>query len=73
MNPAVGIFDRWKAIFDYGLANETGACYVVTTHPQTIGRAHMISRLEELIEYIADKGAWFATLGEIYDATDIPK
>jgi hypothetical protein len=33
----------------------------------------MISRLEELIEYIADKGAWFATLGEIYDATEIPK
>jgi hypothetical protein len=26
-----------------------------------------------LIEYIADKGAWFATLGEIYDATEIPK
>jgi len=29
----------------------------------------MIPRLEELIEYIADKGALFATLGEIYDAT----
>jgi peptidoglycan/xylan/chitin deacetylase (PgdA/CDA1 family) len=46
---------------------------VVTTHPQTIGRAHMISRLEELIEYIVDKGAWFATLSEICDATEIPK
>jgi peptidoglycan/xylan/chitin deacetylase (PgdA/CDA1 family) len=73
MNPAIGIFDRWKAIFDYALKNETGACYVVTTHPQTIGRAHMITRLEELIEYIADKGGWFATLGEIYDATDTAK
>jgi peptidoglycan/xylan/chitin deacetylase (PgdA/CDA1 family) len=73
MNPALGIFDRWKAIFDYALKHETGACYVVTTHPQTIGRAHMISRLEELIEYIADKGGWFATLGEIHDATEIAK
>ena len=73
MNPAIGIFDRWKAIFDYALKHETGACYVVTTHPQTIGRAHMISRLEELIEYIADKGGWFATLGEIHDATEISK
>jgi hypothetical protein len=44
-----------------------------STHPQTIGRAHMISRLEELIEYIAENGGWFATLGEIYDATVIPK
>ncbi|HVB78422.1 MAG TPA: polysaccharide deacetylase [Candidatus Binataceae bacterium] len=73
MNPASGIFDRWKAIFDYALEHETGACYVVTTHPQTMGRAHMISRLEGLIEYIADKGGWFATLGEIRDATVIPK
>ena len=73
MNPAIGIFDRWKAILDYALKNETGACYVVTTHPQTIGRAHMISRLEELIEYIAESGGWFATLGEIHDATVIPK
>jgi hypothetical protein len=26
-----------------------------------------------LIEYIADKGGRFATLGEIYDATEVPK
>jgi hypothetical protein len=32
----------------------------------------MIARLEDLIEYIADKGAWFATLSEIRDATEIP-
>ena len=61
-----------ESVFDYVLANETGACYVVTTHPQTMERAHMISRLEDLIEYIADKGAWFATLSEIRDATEIP-
>ena len=73
MNPAVGIFDRWKAIFDYAVSRENGACYVVTTHPQTIGRAHMISRLEELIEYMAERGAWFATLSEICDGTDIAR
>lgn len=66
--PVRDIFDRWKSIFDYAANNEEGACYVLTTHPQTIGRAHTIQMLEELIEYMKDNGAWFATLSEIYDA-----
>ncbi|WP_339228953.1 hypothetical protein [Aeribacillus sp. FSL K6-2833] len=40
---------------------------MLTTHPQTIGRAHMIQMLEKLIQYMESRGAWFATLGEIYD------
>lgn len=60
-------FDRCKAIFDYALENEEGACYILTTHPQTIGRAHMLPKLEELIKYMEYNGAWFATLSEMYD------
>lgn len=66
--PVNDIYDRWKSIFDYAANQEEGACYVLTTHPQTIGRAHTIQMLEKLIEYMEANGAWFATLGEIYDA-----
>ncbi|PZE22160.1 polysaccharide deacetylase family protein [Paenibacillus xerothermodurans] len=62
------IFDRWASIYDYACNNEEGACYVLTTHPQTIGRAHTIQLLERLIQYMEQRGAWFATLSEIYDA-----
>ncbi|ANY68462.1 xylanase deacetylase [Paenibacillus sp. BIHB 4019] len=62
------VFERWRDIFDYACDNEEGACYVLTTHPQTIGRAHTIQMLEKLIQHMESRGAWFATLGEIYDA-----
>ena len=71
MRPSQDIFDRWKAIFDYAVENEEDACYVLTTHPQTIGRAHTIQMFEELIAHMKDRGAWFATLSEICDATEI--
>jgi peptidoglycan-N-acetylglucosamine deacetylase len=66
--PVQDIFDRWASIFDYACEHEEGACYVLTTHPQTIGRAHTIQMLEKLIQYMESRGAWFATLGEIHDA-----
>ncbi|WP_298789157.1 polysaccharide deacetylase [uncultured Marinococcus sp.] len=62
-----GVYDRWKAIFDYACDHEEGACFVLTTHPQTIGRGHMIVELEKLIQYMDSRGAWFATLAEIHD------
>ena len=71
MRPSGDIFDRWRAIFDYAVENEENACYVLTTHPQTIGRAHTIQMVEELIAHMKDRGAWFATLSEICDATEI--
>jgi peptidoglycan-N-acetylglucosamine deacetylase len=65
--PAQDIFDRWASIFDYACDHEEGACFVLTTHPQTIGRAHMIQMLEKLIQYMDSRGAWFTTLDEIYE------
>jgi peptidoglycan/xylan/chitin deacetylase (PgdA/CDA1 family) len=61
------MFQRWQDVFDYAVDNEEGACVVLTTHPQTIGRAHMITRLEKLIKHMESRGAWFCTLGEIHD------
>jgi peptidoglycan/xylan/chitin deacetylase (PgdA/CDA1 family) len=62
------VFERWKSIFDYACNQEEGACYTLTLHPQTSGRAHMIQILEKLIQHMADNGAWFASLNEICDA-----
>ncbi len=62
--PANDIFDRWASIFDYARTLE-GACYILTMHPQASGRAHMIQMVERLINYMAERGAWFATCKEI--------
>lgn len=42
---------------------------MLTCHPQTTGRAYMIQMYERLIDYMAERGAWFATAGEIGAAT----
>lgn len=59
------VYERWKSIFDYAVNNLEGACYALTVHPQTIGRAHNIQMLENLIIYMKEKGAWFTTLVNI--------
>ncbi|MBM7598996.1 peptidoglycan/xylan/chitin deacetylase (PgdA/CDA1 family) [Virgibacillus halotolerans] len=61
------VLNRWISSFDYAL-QEDGACFVLTVHPQTSGRAHMIQILEEFINYAKNKGAWFTTLEEIYNS-----
>jgi hypothetical protein len=43
--------------------------YALTTHPQTIGRAHMIQMLERLLVHMKENGAQFMTLSEVADAT----
>lgn len=68
MRPVEDMFNRWKSIFDYACANEEEACLIVTIHPQTSGRAHIIMMLEQFIKYIDSQGAWITTLGNIYDA-----
>jgi peptidoglycan-N-acetylglucosamine deacetylase len=65
MRPTADILDRWISIFDYACTEEDGACYMLTTHPQTIGRPHMIQMLEKLIQHMEANGAWFATAAEI--------
>lgn len=62
------VIERWKSIFDYAVDNEEGACFILTVHPQTIGRAHNIQMLEKLIQHMDSRGAWFTTLGEIHDS-----
>ena len=62
--PAGDIYDRWATLFDYAATLE-GSCYVLTMHPQTTGRAHMITMLERLIKHMQENGAWFCTCAEM--------
>lgn len=66
--PAKDIYDRWTSIFDYAHDKLDGACYMLTCHPQTTGRAYMIQMYEELIQYFMRKDAWFATASEVGDS-----
>ncbi len=62
------LFERWKDAFDYALQNAPNGVYVLTVHPQTIGRAQNIMMYEKLIQHMcAQDGVWFASLSDIYD------
>lgn len=69
MTAADHIESRWRSIFDYAAAEDDGAVYALTTHPQTIGRAHMVQMLERLIVHMKENGGNFMTLSEVADAT----
>jgi peptidoglycan/xylan/chitin deacetylase (PgdA/CDA1 family) len=58
----------WRGDFD-GLYEEGGdACYVLTMHPEIMGRPHRMQLLERTINYISEHdGIWWATMGEIAD------
>jgi peptidoglycan/xylan/chitin deacetylase (PgdA/CDA1 family) len=62
-NPQV-VYENWKSEFD-GFY-KMGGCFVLTMHPQLIGRISRISMLEKLIRYIKQKKrVWFATCEEV--------
>lgn len=58
------ILYRWKELYDFA-AQQDGACYVLTIHPQTIGRGHMLRMFQNLLIYLQEKGAWFTTIEEM--------
>ena len=62
------MFERWKDAFDYAYENVPKGVYVLTVHPQTIGRGQNIKMLERLIEHMQSRdGVWYASLSEIFD------
>ena len=61
--------DRWKTIFVFAHDRVDKAVYVLTRHPQTIGRSHHLLGFEELLDRMAGHDdLWYATLSEIADA-----
>lgn len=61
------VFDIWSAEFDGAYENE--GAFILTMHPQIIGRWHRIQLLDELIHYISGHpGVWFTTCTEAVNA-----
>jgi peptidoglycan-N-acetylglucosamine deacetylase len=58
----------WKGDFDGLYAEGDDACYVLTMHPQIIGRPHRMQLLERIVGHIqTHDGVWFAQMHEIAD------
>jgi peptidoglycan/xylan/chitin deacetylase (PgdA/CDA1 family) len=58
----------WREDFD-GMYEEGGdVCFVLTMHPQIIGRHHRLRMLERMIQHIMSlEGVWIAQMGTIGD------
>jgi peptidoglycan-N-acetylglucosamine deacetylase len=64
MFPASHVFEQWQDEFDGMYADEGERVYVLTMHPQIIGRPSRMALLERLIAYIRTKpGAEFFSCG----------
>ena len=58
------IFAMWATEFEG--AYKSGGVFVLTMHPQLIGRYHRVKMLERLIRHMAvQPGVWFASCAEI--------
>ena len=58
------VYEIWASEFDGAYANN--GVYVLTMHPQVIGRWHRMVMLEQLLQYImGHPDVWFATCSEI--------
>lgn len=59
------VLRMWKA--EFRALHAEGRYFMLTMHPEIIGRASRIAMLEELIEYIKSfKNVWFCTPQELY-------
>ncbi len=62
------IFRKWRDQFDWMVENVDDGVYVLTLHPQVIGQAHRISRLEELFEHMYSRaGVEFERMETVAD------
>jgi peptidoglycan-N-acetylglucosamine deacetylase len=60
------LFARWKDHFDFAYERVPGGVFILTVHPQTIGRAHAFLMFERFVDYVLGHGgAWVTTLGQI--------
>jgi len=58
----------WRGDFDGLYAENNDAAYVLTMHPQIIGRPHRMQMLERLLQHVLEHdNVWFAQMGDIAD------
>jgi peptidoglycan/xylan/chitin deacetylase (PgdA/CDA1 family) len=48
------VFRQWREQFDWMVDNVEEGVFVLTMHPQVIGQAHRIDRLESFVEHVAN-------------------
>ena len=56
------VFPIWMGDFDYMRQHVAGGVYILTMHPQVIGRGHRMLFLERLIEHMSQQGVRFARM-----------
>tara|TARA_B110001450_G_scaffold97938_1_gene92915 strand:+ start:4802 stop:5641 length:840 start_codon:yes stop_codon:yes gene_type:complete len=60
------VLEIWQGDFDYALDNAPGGVFILTLHPQVIGRGHRMLMLEKLFQHMTEKeGVTFETM-EVY-------
>ena len=65
LQAASAIEENWRADFDFAYRDCKGGAFVLTLHPQTIGRGRYFLMLERLLDYYAGHaGVLFEPMGE---------
>lgn len=60
------VYEIWAGDFDYLYDRLGRGVYILTMHPQAIGRGHRLLMLERLLDHICDRdGVEFRTMGEV--------
>ncbi|MGH8338357.1 MAG: hypothetical protein ACRETL_16380, partial [Gammaproteobacteria bacterium] len=60
------VYEIWVGDFDYLYERVEEGVFILTMHPQTIGRGHRLLMLEQLVKYIgAKRGVTFITMSEV--------
>ena len=57
--------ELWQGEFDYMVESCPGGMYVLTCHPQFIGRGSRLKMMDELIDHMKGDGRVFSTLGDL--------
>ena len=61
------VFNVWRAEFDYLDEDLGSGVYILTMHPQCIGRGSRMRMLRRLIEHIRSRDVVFRTMAEVAD------
>lgn len=62
------VFRTWRESFDWVHDHVDGGVFVLTMHPQVIGRSHRVARLRDLIDHATGSpGAEFVTVSTAVD------
>ena len=65
LRPASELEELWRGDFDYARTHADDGVFILTLHPQVIGRGNRMLMLERLLRYFSSfDGVGFSTMGE---------